>query len=117
MSRTVTLYGIPNCDTMKKAFRWLEAHGIEYDFRNYKKTGIDRTTLEIWEAELGWEALLNRRGMMWRKLPDRTKAAIDRDSAIQLMIETPSMIKRPVLDTGTARHVGFKPDEYESIFR
>ena len=116
MSRTVTIYGIPNCDTMKKAIGWLNAHGIEYDFINYKKAGIDRTTLEAWAAELGWETLLNRRGMMWRKLPDSIKAAIDRDSAIRLMLDTPSMIKRPVLDTGSARHVGFKPEWYATIF-
>ncbi len=112
----VTIYGIKNCDTMKKALKWLNEQGIEYQFHDYKKAGIDRRTLENWEADLGWEILLNRRGMMWRKVPDEVKAGIDRESAIALMLETPSIIKRPVLDTGTARHVGFKPGQYAEIF-
>ncbi|MFM1891470.1 MAG: arsenate reductase [Pseudomonadota bacterium] len=111
------LYGIPNCDTMKKARAWLDGHGVAYDFHDYKKQGIDARTLRGWVKELGWEALLNRRGMLWRKVPDELKAAIDEAGAIRLMLETPSIIKRPVLDTGRARHVGFDPQTYQQLFR
>jgi Spx/MgsR family transcriptional regulator len=112
----VTLYGIPNCDTMKKARAWLTGHGIEYSFHDYKKAGIDEQTLRAWVAELGWQALLNTRGMMWRKVPQDVKDNIDEASAIRLMVETPSIIKRPVLDTGKARHIGFRAEQYEAIF-
>lgn len=112
----IKIYGIKNCDTMKKAFKWLDEKAIDYEFHDYKKGGIDRETIEAWEADVGWEVLLNRRGMMWRKASDEVKANIDRDSAIELMLETPSIIKRPLLDTGDARHVGFKPETYEEIF-
>lgn len=111
-----TLYGIPNCDTMKKARAWLAENGIEYSFHDYKKLGIDEQTLRGWVAELGWKVLLNTRGMMWRKVPQDVKDNIDEASAVQLMLETPSIIKRPVLDTGGARHVGFKAEQYEDIF-
>ena len=112
----VTLYGIPNCDTMKKARAWLDGQGIPYAFHDYKKQGIDEPTLRAWIAELGWEALLNRRGMMWRKVPDAVKANLDEAGALRLMLETPSIIKRPVLDTGDARHVGFDAQRYAEIF-
>ncbi len=112
----ITLYGIPNCDTMKKARAWLAEHGIEYVFHDYTKAGIDETSLRSWVDELGWEVLLNRRGMMWRKVPQEVKDNIDEASAVALMLETPSIIKRPVLDTGDARHVGFKAEQYETIF-
>jgi Spx/MgsR family transcriptional regulator len=112
----IILYGIPNCDTMKKARRWLDEQAIEYRFHNYKKDGIDLATLESWEAELGWETLLNKRGSTWRKLPDETKDAIGRDSALQVMMENPSIIKRPVLDLDGRRHVGFNVDVYQSLF-
>jgi arsenate reductase len=111
----VTIYGIKNCDTMKKAFRWVDEQGVEYRFHDFKQEGVDRATLEAWEAELGWERLLNRRGMMWRKVTDEVKASIDRDSAIALMLDTPSIVKRPVLDTGSSRHVGFTPDLYQEL--
>ena len=112
----ITLYGIPNCDTMKKARAWLAGHGVEYAFHDYKKSGIDERTLKAWVKELGWQALLNTRGMMWRKVPEDVRENIDEQSAIALMLETPSIIKRPVLDTGKARHVGFKPEQYTQIF-
>lgn len=112
----ITLYGIPNCDTMKKARAWLAEHDIEYHFHDYKKAGIDEKTLRAWVKELGWEPLLNTRGMMWRKVPQDIKDSIDKESAITLMLETPSIIKRPVLDTGKQRHVGFKPDQYADLF-
>ena len=112
----VTIYGIPNCDTMKKARAWLNEHNIAYDFHDYKKAGLDEALLRGWVKELGWETLLNTRGMMWRKVPQNVKDTIDEKSAIALMLETPSMIKRPVLDTGNTRHIGFKPEQYEQLF-
>jgi len=117
MVSTITLYGIPNCDTMKKARAWLADNGIEYVFHDYKKAGIDETTLRGWIEQVGWEVLLNRRGMMWRKVPQAVKDSIDQDSAIALMLETPSIIKRPVLDTGKGLYVGFKPEQYSEIFQ
>jgi len=112
----ITLYGIPNCDTMKKARAWLAEHGIDYVFHDYKKAGIDEATLRGWIDQVGWEILLNRRGMMWRKLPQDVRDGIDEASAIRVMLETPSIIKRPVLDTGDGLHVGFKPEQYQNIF-
>jgi arsenate reductase len=101
---------------MKKARAWLAEHGIEYEFHDYKKAGIDEKTLRRWVKELGWQALLNTRGMMWRRLSQQVRDNIDERAAIELMLATPSIIKRPVLDTGKARHVGFKPEHYEQIF-
>ena len=112
----IDLYGIPNCDTMKKARRWLDEHGIEYRFHDYKKDGIDETTLRGWAEKVGWEVLLNRRGMMWRRLPEATREAMDEALALQVMRETPSIIKRPLLDTGEARYLGFSPERYAGIF-
>jgi len=107
-----TLYGIRNCDTMKKAWSWLDAQGIAYTLHDYKKSGIDRATLERWSDVLGWEALLNRAGTTFRKLPDAAKADLTRDTAVDLMIAQPSMIKRPVLESGDTLLAGFKPDVY-----
>jgi arsenate reductase len=111
-----TLYGIPNCDTMKKARKWLADNGVEYEFHDYKKLGIEKKKLTEWIKTVGWETLLNRRGMMWRKVPDDVKANIDEKSAIGLMLETPSIIKRPVLEAKGKVTVGFKPDLYEELF-
>jgi arsenate reductase len=111
-----TLYGIPNCDTMKKARTWLADNGVEYDFHDYKKLGIEKKKLVEWIKAVGWETLLNRRGMMWRKVPDDVKASIDEKSAIKLMLETPSIIKRPVLEANGKVTVGFKPETYEELF-
>ncbi len=113
----IRIYGIKNCDTMKKALKWLDERGVAYELHDYKKSGIDADRLRSWEAELGWETLLNRRGMMWRRVPDEVKAAIDKESALRLMLETPSMIKRPLLDTGAGRYLGFKPERYEEILK
>ena len=111
-----TLYGIPNCDTMKKARTWLADNGVEYAFHDYKKLGIEKKKLAEWIKAVGWETLLNRRGMMWRKVPDDVKASIDEKSAITLMLETPSIIKRPVLEAKGKVTVGFKPETYEQLF-
>lgn len=107
------LYGIPNCDTVKKARTWLDAHGVAYQFHDYKKAGIDEGTLRSWADELGWERVLNRAGTTFRKLPEEAKAGLDSDKAITLMLAQPSMIKRPILDIGSRRIAGFRPDTYE----
>lgn len=112
----VTMYGIKNCDTIKKARTWLDAHGIAYDFHDYKAAGIDRASLQKWVDALGWEVLLNRAGTTFRKLPDADKAGLDAAKAIELMLAQPSMIKRPVLDDGGRLLVGFKPDLYAGHF-
>lgn len=110
---TATMYGIKNCDTVAKARKWLEAHGHAYDFHDYKTQGIDRPRLKAWVEELGWEVLLNRTGTTFRKLDEADKQNLDADKAIGLMLAQPSMIKRPVLDLGDRRLVGFKPALYE----
>ena len=110
----VTIYGIKNCDTMKKARDWLEAEGVAYDFHDYKTAGIDRARLEGWVEELGWETVLNRAGTTFRKLPDAARENLDADKAIALMLEQPSMIKRPMLDLGDRRLTGFKPELYRA---
>ena len=107
----VTIYGIKNCDTMKKARAWLDKRGVAYDFHDYKAAGIERAELECWCKKAGWETLLNRAGMTFRKLPDKDKTALDEKKAIALMLAQPSMIKRPVLDLGGGKLlVGFKPE-------
>jgi len=108
----VTIYGIPNCDTMKKARTWLEGQGIAHDFHDYKKVGISAEKLEAWADAVGWEVLFNKAGTTFRKLPDSDKTGIDRAKAIALMVEQPSLIKRPVLEHSGRVLVGFKPDVY-----
>jgi arsenate reductase len=109
----VTIYGIANCDTMKKARAWLAEHGIDAAFHDYKKDGIDRVRLERWSKEVGWETLLNRAGTTFRKLADADKENIDERKAIALMLAQPSLIKRPVLELGKGKPlVGFKPALY-----
>ena len=110
----IILYGIKNCDTVKKARAWLAGRGVEHAFHDYKSAGIDEARLRGWADELGWEALLNRAGTTFRKLPDAEKEGLDEGRAIALMLAQPSMIKRPVLDLGDRRLVGFKPEIYEA---
>ena len=112
----VEMYGIPNCDTIKKARKWLEAKGVEYQFHDYKKEGADAALLKQWCHSEGWETLLNRRGTTWRKLPEDVKASVDEISSIQLMVENPSMIKRPVLVTDGRVTVGFSETVYQELF-
>lgn len=107
-----TIYGIKNCDTVKKARAWLDARGVAHAFHDYKTAGIDRATLAGWADVLGWEALLNRAGTTFRRLPEADKAPLDRDRAIALMLAQPSIIKRPVLDRDGTLLVGFKPDAW-----
>ena len=113
---TRILYGIPNCDTVKKARVWLDQHGVAFDFHDYKKAGIDRAHLQAWVSEHGWETILNRAGTTFRALPEANKANLDAGMAIGLMLAQPSMIKRPVLDLGDRTLVGFKPDIYAAAF-
>jgi arsenate reductase len=108
----LTVYGIKNCDTIKKARAWLEARSVAYDFHDYKQVGIDEPSLRSWVAELGWEKLLNRAGTTFRKLPDADKEGLDEDKAVALMLAQPSMIKRPVLDLGGRRLAGFEADTW-----
>ena len=112
----VVIYGIKNCDTMKKARTWLEGQGVAYDFHDYKAAGIDRAHLQRWIGEFGWESVLNRAGTTFRKLPDADRTGLDAEKAIALMLAQPSMIKRPVLETGTRTLIGFKPDQYQAAF-
>lgn len=110
----LTLYGIPNCDTMKKARQWLQQQQLDYQFHDYKKAGIDTATLQQWVDQLGWELLVNRRGTTWRKLPESDRETINATTAIQLMQANPSLIKRPVLNTGHQLLVGFDPAEWQT---
>lgn len=112
----ITVYGIPNCDTMKKARSWLETHHIDYQFHDYKKQGITKAKLKEWCKLADWEILLNRRGTTWRKLDDETKAGINKSSAIEIMAENPSIVKRPVIETGDSLLVGFSVEEYQQAF-
>jgi len=113
----VTIYGIKNCDTMKKARAWLDGHGVAYAFHDYKAAGIERGVLQGWARTVGWETLLNRAGTTFRKLPDRDKDGLTETKALALMLAQPSMIKRPVLDVGGKLIVGFKPEIYEKALR
>jgi len=115
MKAKTTIYGIRNCDTMKKARAWLAAHGVEYAFHDYKEAGIDRERLEGWMKRAGWETLLNRAGTTFRKLPDAAKSNVDERKALELMLGQPSMIKRPVLERGKTLLVGFSPEKYSAL--
>jgi arsenate reductase len=116
MARSITIYGIKTCDTMKRARAWLDAHGVAYAFHDYKLAGIDRATLEGWARDVGWKTLLNCAGTTFRKLPDTDKDGLTEKKAVALMLAQPSMIKRPVLDRGGKVLVGFKPEAYEKAF-
>ena len=108
----ITIYGIKNCDTMKKARAWLDGKGVTYDFHDYKTAGIAKDRLKAWSDEVGWEILLNRAGTTFKKLPDGDKDGLTERKALALMLAQPSMIKRPVLDLGGKLLVGFKPEVY-----
>lgn len=112
---SVVIYGIKNCDTMRKARAWLDKAGVPYDFHDYKTAGIERPRLEGWAKKTGWETLLNRAGTTFRKLPEGDKEGLTEAKAIALMMANPSMIKRPVLEAGGQLLVGFKPDQYEAM--
>jgi arsenate reductase len=112
-----TIYGIKNCDTMKKAFAWLDGHRVAYEFHDYKAKGIDAAKLKAWSKAVGWETLLNTRGTTWRKLSPAQQANVDEAKAIRLMVENPSLIKRPVLEHGGQILVGFTPERYATAWK
>lgn len=111
------IYGIKNCDTMKKARLWLEEHGVDYAFHNYKVSGIDRDHLERWCGEAGWQTVLNRAGTTFKNLSDEAKLDLDQDKAVELMLAQPSMIKRPVLEADGTLLIGFKPEIYAAALK
>ena len=114
MSKSATIYGIKNCETMNKARAWLDKYGVDYTFHDYKVAGVDRELLEKWSKKVGWETLLNRAGTTFRKLPDKDKSDLAAKKALALMLAQPSMIKRPVLDLGGGKLlVGFQPEVYD----
>lgn len=114
----ITIYGIKNCDTMKKAFTWLQSHGVAHDFHDYKAGGIDKAHLERWCAALGWETVLNRAGTTFRKLPEADRENLNEKKAIALMMAQPSMIKRPMLEYGSGKVMaGFRPEQYAAALK
>ena len=115
---TIVLYGIPNCDQVRKARTWLNDHALPFDFHDFRKAGISHSLIQSWLTHVAWDVLLNKKGTTWRRLPDQRKAAItDQSSAIELMLELPSVIKRPVLSTVESIHVGFSDPLYQQIFK
>lgn len=114
--RKIKMYGIKNCQTMKKAMTWLDSHNIEFEFHDYKKQGIDKTTLSEWLQQKAWDEIINKRGTTWRKLSEEDKSDIDSEKAIQLMIANPSLIKRPSLNVEGSLYLGFDEALYQSIF-
>lgn len=106
------VFGIKNCDTVKKARRWLDANGVEYRFHDFRQDGLDKTTIENWLQSVDWETLLNKRGTTWRKLEDPRKDSLDQSTAVALMLENPTLIKRPVVETEHGCFVGFKDTEF-----
>lgn len=112
----LAIHGIKNCDTMKKAFAWLDEHGIAYDFHDYKKAPPTKTQLVQWCKQAGWEKVINRAGPTFRKLPDAAKENLTQAKAIELMLGNPSMIKWPIVERGAAIEIGFKPERYEELF-
>jgi arsenate reductase len=110
------IYGIKNCDTMKKAFNWLDTHCVAYEFVDYKKAGVAATHLPDWNRRAGWKTLLNTRGLMWKKLSEEQRADMDETKALALMTEYPSLIKRPVADSGQCLLVGFEAERYSAEF-
>jgi Spx/MgsR family transcriptional regulator len=114
---TTTIYGIPNCDTVKKARTWLDQHGVKYRFHDFKKEGLDKTQLKDWVDQAGLNVVLNKAGTTYRALPDAEKEGLTEAKARKLMIDNPSLVKRPVLEHGGRLFIGFKPDEYAVIFK
>ncbi|MPW35216.1 ArsC family reductase [Vibrio sp. B1Z05] len=113
---SVIMYGIPNCDTIKKAKKWLQEHQIEFTFHDYRKQGITSDMVSEFCDHLGWELVLNKRGTTYRQLDDEQKQSLNHDSAITLLVEHPAMIKRPIIRVGEQLHIGFKADQYDRIF-
>jgi len=116
MAEVTTLYGIANCDTIKKAKAWLVNRGVEYHFHDYRKQGLDIELLQTWVDELGWEALVNRRGTTWRQLAAEVRDSLDTESAIEIMLDKPAIIKRPLLVKNGRSYLGFSDEQYSGIF-
>ena len=112
---SIVMYGIKNCDTIKKAKKWLEANGVEFTFHDYRQDGLTDELLASLESSLGWEAMLNKRGTTWRKLPEETKDSINKENAMIIMLENPAIIKRPILDTGKSLELGFSDSSYQQL--
>ncbi len=112
----ITLYGIKNCDTVKKARKWLETQGIEHSFHDFREDGLERTQVATWLADLGWETLVNRRSTSWKALTPEQREGMDDAAALEAIIAQPTLIKRPLLDTGHELHCGFAADNYAKIF-
>ncbi|MCW8334280.1 ArsC family reductase [Vibrio sp. SCSIO 43135] len=113
---SITMYGIPNCDTIKKAKKWLEAESVSYEFHDYRKQGIDTDMVTQFCQQLGWENVLNKRGTTYRQLTQEQKDSLNEQNAIALLVEQPAMIKRPILLVNNQYHLGFKADQYSTIF-
>ncbi|MEZ9722206.1 ArsC family reductase [Vibrio splendidus] len=113
---TITMFGIPNCDTIKKAKKWLETEGIEFEFHDYRKQGINEELVKTFCSELGWELVLNKRGTTYRQLTQEQKDTLTEEKAVALLVEQPAMIKRPILKVEGKLHIGFKADQYAAIF-
>jgi arsenate reductase len=116
MTAMLEVWGIRNCDTVKKSLAWLDASGVAYRFHDFKKEALDAARLDRWLAAVGWETLLNRKGTTWRGLPENVRAGIDAKSARTLMLENPSIIKRPVVEHGKAVHCGFSADDFAARY-
>lgn len=112
----IVLYGIKNCDTIKKAKKWLMDEGVKFTFHDYRQNGLDAVLLNKLEQQLGWEAMINKRGTTWRQLDETVKASINKDSAKAIMLENPAIIKRPILDNGTTLALGFSTGQYQKLF-
>jgi Spx/MgsR family transcriptional regulator len=112
----ITLYGIKNCDTVKKARRWLENHAIEYQFHDFREDGLQATDVRDWINELGWEVLINKRSTSWKALSERARASMDDSTARDAILAQPTLVKRPLLDLGHQRHVGFNAAQYQELF-
>ena len=112
----ITLYGIKNCDSVKKARKWLDTHGIEYQYHDFREDGLNREVVAAWLAELGWEALVNKRSTSWKALDEASRKSMNTESALVAIIDQPTLIKRPLLDTGHERHTGFSASSYQQIF-
>ncbi|GAA6153378.1 ArsC family reductase [Pseudoteredinibacter isoporae] len=113
----ITLYGIPNCDTVKKARNWLDKENIDYQFHDFRKDGLESAQVEQWIKELGWETLVNKRSTSWKALDDNQRQNMDANTALAAILESPTLIKRPLLDNGKSRNVGFKAADYEHILK
>lgn len=112
----ITLYGIKNCDTVKKARKWLDQHGVDYRFHDFREDGLDEDAVRGWLEELGWETLVNRRSTSWKALDEQTRQNMDTQTALSAIMEQPTLIKRPLLDTGHERFTGFSAASYQTIF-